>query len=75
MTTSIAPAAAPLVRVERGHATDDELAALTVLLLTRAEAQEGRESAAGHTAGSAPRWERLERNTAYRTPGSWRKGQ
>ncbi|MFC9537093.1 acyl-CoA carboxylase epsilon subunit [Streptomyces sp. NPDC056975] len=64
-----------LVRVERGHATDDELAALTVLLLTQAGQHDDTDSADRSAAQDPPRWERLERHTAYRFPGSWRRGK
>ncbi|MFJ8027583.1 acyl-CoA carboxylase subunit epsilon [Streptomyces sp. NPDC096311] len=70
MTIVIDPAApSPLVRVERGHVTDDELAALTVVLLSRATAQDADAPA---TQG-APRWDRPERHAPYRFPGSWRR--
>jgi hypothetical protein len=58
-----------LVRIERGVADDEELAALTALLLSRA--------AAAHTPDTAPhprttaRWDRLDRHRAYRSPHSW----
>ncbi|MET7638656.1 acyl-CoA carboxylase subunit epsilon [Streptomyces sp. NPDC005438] len=59
-----------LVRVEKGQASDEELAAVTALLMARA--------AAGATSGSrpAPRrdragWRRLERARGFRAPHSW----
>ncbi|MEU5088326.1 acyl-CoA carboxylase subunit epsilon [Streptomyces sp. NPDC021356] len=61
----------PSLRVERGRASDEELAALTVVLLAlRADAdadavmeQDGR-----RTAGGPRRWRRPE---AYKAPRSW----
>ncbi|WP_240121094.1 acyl-CoA carboxylase subunit epsilon [Streptomyces sp. MUM 2J] len=65
---SRAPAAGtPVVRVERGHASDAELAALTVVLLSRAGTTVGRPATP-----AAPRWDRPERNTPYRAPVGWR---
>ncbi len=58
-----------LVRVEKGQASDEELAAITALLMARAarggsvsEAADGRSPAA---------WRRLERRPAYQAPHSW----
>lgn len=62
---------APLIRVERGHLTDDELAALTLVLLGRNSAPQS-EAAGERVTCAAARWERPERHTAYRFPGSWR---
>lgn len=67
-------ATVPMVQIVKGEPTDDELAALTVVLMARA--------AAGGP-GSPPRfahgdrrpragWRRLERVTGYRNPVSWR---
>ncbi|WP_328537730.1 acyl-CoA carboxylase epsilon subunit [Streptomyces sp. NBC_00344] len=75
MTTVIDPAAAsPLIRIERGGGLpDDELAALTLVLLTRAGAQES-----GVVDGRPPgrditRWDRPDRHARYRVAGSWRR--
>ncbi|MFF9285479.1 acyl-CoA carboxylase subunit epsilon [Streptomyces griseosporeus] len=62
--------ATPLVRVERGHASDDELAALTVVLLSRTVAPA---PTARPTAPAVPLWDRPERNAPYRPPVSWRR--
>ncbi len=62
-----------LVRVEKGHASDEELAAVTALLLARATAP--RQAAADHTAApgrSKAGWRRLERTPGFRAPHSWR---
>ena len=61
-----AAAAGPLLRVERGRPTDEELAVLTAVLLSRAAADAAAEP------GPAPaRWLRLERGAAFRVPHSW----
>jgi hypothetical protein len=58
----------PLVRVTRGTLTDEELAALTAVLLARAAAP-----AAAPVAVVEPiaRWQRLERRPVYYSPVSW----
>jgi hypothetical protein len=58
-----------LVRVEKGQASDEELAAVTALLLARAA--RGPEPDGGGPARSAAPWRRLERAVAYRAPHSW----
>ncbi|WP_137993159.1 acyl-CoA carboxylase subunit epsilon [Streptomyces vilmorinianum] len=65
MTT---PATANLLRVEKGHADPEELAAITAVLLARAAAQPAEASADGRsTAG----WRRLERQSGFRPSHSW----
>ncbi|MFB7374921.1 MULTISPECIES: acyl-CoA carboxylase subunit epsilon [unclassified Streptomyces] len=65
MTT---PATANLLRVEKGHADPEELAAITAVLLARAAAQPTETSAHGRsTAG----WRRLERQSGFRPSHSW----
>ncbi|EST39236.1 hypothetical protein N566_03130 [Streptomycetaceae bacterium MP113-05] len=62
-----------LVRVEKGHASDEELAAVTALLLARATAPW--QTAAGHSAAATrdkAGWRRLERTPGFRAPHSWR---
>lgn len=74
MTTAIERTApsSPLVRVERGLPSEDELAALTVALLSRAATT--RESAADASAAApVPLWDRPELHTPYRIPASWRR--
>ncbi|MGW2277515.1 acyl-CoA carboxylase subunit epsilon [Streptomyces sp. NPDC001770] len=57
-----------VLRVEKGHAAPEELAAITAVLLARAAAprpapvRQGRD-----TAG----WRRLERTPGFRAPHSW----
>ncbi|PJE95887.1 hypothetical protein CUT44_18890 [Streptomyces carminius] len=58
-----------VVRVEKGHASEEELAAVTALLLARAAAA-GTGPAAGPRRAPA-RWRRLERGLGYRAPHSW----
>ncbi|MEU4267023.1 acyl-CoA carboxylase subunit epsilon [Streptomyces sp. NPDC026092] len=67
MTT---PATANLLRVEKGHADPEELAAITAVLLARAAAQPADDSTPSgrSTAG----WRRLERENGFRAPHSWR---
>ncbi|MFG2297324.1 acyl-CoA carboxylase subunit epsilon [Streptomyces sp. NPDC048603] len=57
-----------MLRVEKGHAEPEELAAITAILLARA--------AATPSAVPAPRrstagWRRLERTPGFRAPHSW----
>ncbi|MEC4017257.1 acyl-CoA carboxylase subunit epsilon [Streptomyces sp. H27-D2] len=66
-----------LVRVEKGHADAEELAAVTAVLLARAAATTaGRHAATapGHRrAFSAARWRRPERTPGFRAPHSWQR--
>jgi hypothetical protein len=61
---------ANLVRVERGQASDEELAAVTALLLARAGAARSAVSEIRpvHTTAG---WRRLERTPGFRTAHSW----
>ncbi|MFC5147842.1 MULTISPECIES: acyl-CoA carboxylase subunit epsilon [Streptomyces] len=59
-----------LVRVEKGTADAEELAAVTAVLLARAAAT------TNHAAPPRPRrstavWRRLERTPGFRAPHSW----
>ncbi|MFD7440577.1 acyl-CoA carboxylase subunit epsilon [Streptomyces sp. NPDC059909] len=57
-----------LLRVEKGHADPEELAAITAVLLARAAAQPSAPAGRGRsTAG----WRRLERQSGFRAPHSW----
>ncbi|HWM37419.1 MAG TPA: acyl-CoA carboxylase epsilon subunit [Streptomyces sp.] len=62
-----------LVRVEKGQANDEELAAVTALLLARAAASARHaEIPAARDAGrSKAGWRRLERARGFRAPHSW----
>ncbi|MEE1757002.1 acyl-CoA carboxylase subunit epsilon [Streptomyces sp. SP18CS02] len=65
MTTA---ASASLLRVEKGHAGPEELAAITAVLLARANARPDAPAVHGRsTAG----WRRLERQPGFRTAHSW----
>ncbi|MFG2846007.1 acyl-CoA carboxylase subunit epsilon [Kitasatospora sp. NPDC048296] len=63
--------AEPLVHIVRGSLSDEELAALTAVLMARA-------AAAQQVAAIAPiepiaSWQRLERRPAYYSPVSWQQ--
>ncbi|MFE1234714.1 acyl-CoA carboxylase subunit epsilon [Streptomyces sp. NPDC059442] len=59
---------ANLLRVEKGHADPEELAAITAVLLARAASQPAETSShARSTAG----WRRLERQPGFRPSHSW----
>ncbi|SCK34410.1 acyl-CoA carboxylase epsilon subunit [Streptomyces sp. WMMB 322] len=62
-----------LVRVEKGEANEEELAAVTALLLARAAASARHAQIPGsRTAGSGKAgWRRLERARGFRAPHSW----
>lgn len=68
MTT---PATASLLRVEKGHAEPEELAAITAVLLARAAARPD-EDTTTHRGRSTAGWRRLERENGFRAPHSWR---
>ncbi|MFD9465142.1 acyl-CoA carboxylase epsilon subunit [Streptomyces sp. NPDC060027] len=59
----------PLVRIVKGEPADEELAALTAVLLARAEAVQDMSLTDG-AAGSPARW----RPVSYRSPLSWHLG-
>ncbi|GAB2697810.1 acyl-CoA carboxylase epsilon subunit [Kitasatospora kifunensis] len=61
----------PLLRVTRGSLTDEELAALTAVLLARAAASQQASTLA--PVEPIARWRRLERHPAYSSPVSWRQ--
>ncbi|MGW3556769.1 acyl-CoA carboxylase subunit epsilon [Streptomyces sp. NPDC000963] len=61
---------ANLLRVEKGHADPEELAAITAVLLARAAAQPPPHTA--HPGRTAAGWRRLEREHGFRAPHSWR---
>ncbi|MEU1085726.1 acyl-CoA carboxylase subunit epsilon [Streptomyces sp. NPDC005576] len=56
-----------VLRVEKGHAAPEELAAITAVLLARAAAQPVPARRLRDTAG----WRRLERTPGFRAPHSW----
>ncbi|MER6053299.1 hypothetical protein K2224_13580 [Streptomyces sp. BHT-5-2] len=58
------------IRVEKGQASEEELAALTAVLLARAA---HRPSAVPGPRTSAARWRRLERQTGFHGATSWQR--
>ena len=74
---AVAAPADPLVRVVRGTLADEELAALTAVLLARAAATSTK--AAGAARGTAAtgraqaQWQRPERRPSYTPPVSWHR--
>ncbi|MGE7391755.1 acyl-CoA carboxylase subunit epsilon [Streptomyces sp. NPDC004126] len=58
-----------LLKVEKGNAAPEELAAITAILLARAAATP--EEAAA-TRSSTAGWRRLERSRGFQAPHSWR---
>ncbi|MFG2876880.1 acyl-CoA carboxylase subunit epsilon [Streptomyces sp. NPDC048337] len=56
-----------LLRVEKGHAAPEELAAITAILLARAAATPEIPAPTRSQAG----WRRLERTPGFRAPHSW----
>ena len=59
-----------VMRVEKGQAEHEELAAITALLLARAAAQPGRRPRPDRGRATAG-WRRLEREPGFRAPHSW----
>ncbi|MGQ4389098.1 acyl-CoA carboxylase subunit epsilon [Streptomyces sp. SAS_270] len=59
----------PDIRVEKGHAEPEEVAAITAILLARAATQP---SAPAHRGRPKAGWRRLEREPGFRAPHSWR---
>ncbi|MET9365885.1 acyl-CoA carboxylase subunit epsilon [Streptomyces sp. NPDC006632] len=57
-----------LLRVEKGDAAPEELAAITAVLLARAASQP---AAAPKRGRSTAGWRRLERTPGFRAPHSW----
>ncbi|CAM5577237.1 acyl-CoA carboxylase subunit epsilon [Streptomyces xanthochromogenes] len=69
MNTPNAKSSESLLRVEKGHAAPEELAAITAVLLARAAAQPA--AAAPKRGRSTAGWRRLERTPGFRAPHSW----
>ncbi|WP_416983457.1 acyl-CoA carboxylase subunit epsilon [Streptomyces sp. T028] len=61
---------APTLRVEKGHAEPEEVAAITAILLARAAARPT-SAPIGPSHGKA-RWRRWERQHGFPAPHSWR---
>ncbi|OKI06696.1 hypothetical protein A6A06_36565 [Streptomyces sp. CB02923] len=60
------------IRVEKGEANEEELAALTAVLLARA-AHRPDAAAPARRHATAARWRRLERQHGFRSAGSWQR--
>ena len=62
-----------LVRVEKGQANEEELAAVTALLLARAAAatRHAQIPGARESGRNKAGWRRLERARGFRAPHSW----
>ncbi|GGV10685.1 hypothetical protein GCM10010260_56470 [Streptomyces filipinensis] len=60
----------PDIRVEKGHAEPEEVAAITAVLLARAAAQPA-SSTHTHRGRAKAGWRRLEREPGFRAPHSW----
>ena len=56
------------IRVEKGHAEPEEVAAITAVLLARAAAQPTPQTHRGRPRAG---WRRLEREGGFRAPHSW----
>ena len=61
----------PDIRVEKGHAEPEEVAAITAILLARAAARTS-EPTPVHRGRLKAGWRRLEREGGFRAPHSWR---
>ncbi|MFI2200774.1 acyl-CoA carboxylase epsilon subunit [Streptomyces sp. NPDC020192] len=62
-----------VVRVVKGDASDEELAALTAVLLARAAARPQPPAAEQRRRAGSARWQRLERRHGFRTAHSWQE--
>ncbi|MFF1839688.1 acyl-CoA carboxylase subunit epsilon [Streptomyces sp. NPDC058231] len=58
-----------VLRVEKGLADPEELAAITAVLLARAAAKP--EAVPAHRGRTSAGWRRLERTPGFRAPHSW----
>ncbi|MGW0538394.1 acyl-CoA carboxylase subunit epsilon [Streptomyces sp. NPDC003032] len=58
----------PDIRVEKGHAEPEEVAAITAILLARAAARPAAPVRRGRDKAG---WRRLERTPGFRAPHSW----
>ncbi|MFE1172689.1 acyl-CoA carboxylase epsilon subunit [Streptomyces sp. NPDC058773] len=59
------------IRVEKGQASEEELAALTAVLLARAAHRPS--AAPAHPRATAARWRRLERQIGFHGATSWQR--
>ncbi|MET9295266.1 acyl-CoA carboxylase epsilon subunit [Streptomyces sp. NPDC003077] len=65
------PVRTDAIRVEKGLASEEELAALTAVLLARAAHQPAAVPSAPRA--TAARWRRLERVRGFQSAGSWQR--
>ncbi|MFC9605594.1 acyl-CoA carboxylase subunit epsilon [Streptomyces niveus] len=65
------PADNSLLRVEKGLAGPEELAAITAVLMARAAARSDADATTAHRGRSTAGWRRLERTPGFRAPHSW----
>ncbi|MFJ4437375.1 acyl-CoA carboxylase epsilon subunit [Streptomyces sp. NPDC088923] len=61
-----------LLRVEKGHAEPEELAALTAVLLARAAETAAAPPSERSVRAARAGWRRLERENGFHAPHSWR---
>ncbi|WP_431037056.1 acyl-CoA carboxylase epsilon subunit [Streptomyces sp. P6-2-1] len=61
-----------LLRVEKGNAEPEELAALTAVLLARAAETAAAPTTRATTRTARAAWRRLERENGFHAPHSWR---
>ncbi|WP_328540757.1 acyl-CoA carboxylase subunit epsilon [Streptomyces sp. NBC_00344] len=59
-----------MLRVEKGHAEPEELAAITAILLARTGTR-SRTGIPSFSVRSTAGWRRLERTPGFRAPHSW----
>ncbi|MFZ3560041.1 MULTISPECIES: acyl-CoA carboxylase subunit epsilon [unclassified Streptomyces] len=62
----------PDIRVEKGNAEPEEVAAITAILLARASAAPAAAAPAHRVRQPRAGWRRLEREPGFRAPHSWR---
>ena len=60
-----------LLRVEKGHAEPEELAAITAILMARAASRPDTAAAQPHRGRTAAGWRRLERQRGFQPSHSW----
>ncbi|MFH8408234.1 acyl-CoA carboxylase epsilon subunit [Streptomyces sp. NPDC018019] len=61
------------IRVEKGEASEEELAALTAVLLARAAHRPAADAVPGRRRAGTARWRRLERQHGFHGAGSWQR--
>jgi Acyl-CoA carboxylase epsilon subunit len=72
MTTATAAGGhAPLIRIEKGQVSAEELAALTIALLTRVTSTQADRAATAPRIRPAACWRRHPHATAFPVPHSW----